>query len=287
MISPASLSRKDDLAHFAPEVLRGLDQLARAADYAQDLGNSLWEFAVEIDRLLALGMTTSDLRWLAKRGYVIHGREVTSPRDAVRRFEPPEQNLAFSPTTCFVLTAGGLGMLGRDRSLASPAVVGMPALLERNVDRSDARLIENGASDADELGTAGSIELPSRRLIDAQSQQSLEGVLPNWDRESRTFLVGEYLIKRFRVPSPNQESVLDAFQEEGWPQSIDDPLPPSGDQHPKRCLRDTIKCLNLNQASRMIRFHGDGTGQRVLWQLLSPPLATAGTAAAQPRRRAA
>jgi hypothetical protein len=94
------------------------------------------------------------------------------------------------------------------------------------------------------------------------------GETPNWDRETRTFMVGEYLVKQFRVPSPNQEAVLDAFQEEGWPRTVDDPLSPMPDQQPKRRLRDTIKCLNMNQATRAIRFRGDGTGQRVSWELL-------------------
>ena len=80
------------------------------------------------------------------------------------------------------------------------------------------------------------------------------------------------MIKRFRVPSANQEAVLEAFQEEGWPASIDDPLSPLSDYDPKRRLRDTIKCLNLNQISRMIRFRGDGTGQRVLWELAAASL---------------
>jgi hypothetical protein len=111
-----------------------------------------------------------------------------------------------------------------------------------------------------------------------QSQVSRHGVrttqsgvgnvlLPNWDRVERTLLVGETVIKRYRVPSPNQEALLNAFQEEGWPTSIDDPLTPIPDKQPKRRLRDTIKCLNLNQATPMLRFRGDGTGQRVLWEL--------------------
>jgi hypothetical protein len=100
-------------------------------------------------------------------------------------------------------------------------------------------------------------------------------------------MVGEYLIKRFRVPSPNQEAVLDAFQEEGWPRSVDDPLSPVADQLPKRRLRDTIKCLNLNQAHRAIRFRGDGTGQRVSWELLMDSAGTTDSGVVKTIRRAA
>ena len=59
------------------------------------------------------------------------------------------------------------------------------------------------------------------------------GMGPNWDRETRKFVVGDRLVKHFRVPSPNQAAVLDAFQEEGWPRSVDDPLSPLPDQEPE------------------------------------------------------
>ena len=116
------------------------------------------------------------------------------------------------------------------------------------------------------------IDLPSRTLAARQPRQTL---IPSWNRNSRTFWVGDELVKHFRVPSPNQEAVLDAFQEEDWPASIDDPLPPLMDQQPKLRLRDTIKRLNRNQATRLIRFHGDGTGQRVFWVLEPEPVSEA------------
>jgi hypothetical protein len=89
--------------------------------------------------------------------------------------------------------------------------------------------------------------------------------LPLWDVGLREFRVGGRLIKYYRVPSPNQEGILAAFQEEGWPPRIDDPLPPHGDHDPKRRLRDTIKSLNRHQTHRLIRFTGDGTGEGVRW----------------------
>ena len=62
MNRPVCQPRMTETERFAPEVRHGLEQLLQATDYAQDLDSSLWEFAVEIERLLALGMTTSDLR---------------------------------------------------------------------------------------------------------------------------------------------------------------------------------------------------------------------------------
>jgi hypothetical protein len=77
--------------------------------------------------------------------------------------------------------------------------------------------------------------------------------------------LGGKLVKRFRVPSPNQERILAAFEEEGWPPRIDDPLPPHPEQEPKRRLRDTIKSLNRHQINRLLHLTGDGTGQGVRW----------------------
>ena len=59
-----------------------------------------------------------------------------------------------------------------------------------------------------------------------------------------------------------------AFEEEGWPAKIDDPLAPQSQQDPKRRLHDTIKCLNRNQKNELLHFRGDGTGEGILWELV-------------------
>jgi hypothetical protein len=89
------------------------------------------------------------------------------------------------------------------------------------------------------------------------------------------------------VPSPNQEAILDAFQEEGWPMWIDDPLSPLPDQPPKRRLHDTIKGLNRNREMELIRFRGDGTGQRVAWEIVAEASPTIAFTESQPLTRAA
>ena len=91
---------------------------------------------------------------------------------------------------------------------------------------------------------------------------------PRWDRDRQEFRVGGQLVKAFKLPSPNQRMILMAFEEEGWPPRIDDPLPPHNHVDPKRRLHDTIKSLNRNQKSSLIRFMGDGTGQGVRWHLV-------------------
>jgi hypothetical protein len=73
-------------------------------------------------------------------------------------------------------------------------------------------------------------------------------------------------VKQYRVPSPNQEAILTAFAEEGWPSAIDDPLPPHPEQDPKHRLRKTVEGLNANQVQPLLRFRGDGSGRRILWE---------------------
>lgn len=68
--------------------------------------------------------------------------------------------------------------------------------------------------------------------------------------------------------APDQERILAVFQEESWPDRIDDPLPPVPGITPKRRLHSTIQCLNRNQKTHLLQFHGDGCGCGVRWELL-------------------
>ncbi len=101
---------------------------------------------------------------------------------------------------------------------------------------------------------------------DGDSSAASPQPVPHWDMLRRELLVDEQVVKRFRVPAPNQIAVLAAFQEEGWPPRVFDPLHPQEDQEPKQRLRETIRALNHHQRVRMLHFFGDGTGQGVLWE---------------------
>lgn len=89
--------------------------------------------------------------------------------------------------------------------------------------------------------------------------------VPCWDVYRKELRFGSVLVKQFRWAAMNQETILMAFEEEHWPERIDDPLPPKADGDAKQRLHDTIKCLNRNHKSPAIRFSGDGTGEGVIW----------------------
>ena len=214
------------------KISTALVRLARALDHASDTGRDKWDFAVEIQELLAAGLAVSDLRWLVCKGYVEHAREITHRGEDGRAFHPTG-NLTFAERTCFVLTAAGLSAVPDESPAAS-------------------------ASDR----TAGISRIDGSHGHD-------ERLIPHWDPKLHELRLNGQLVKRFKLPARNQEIILAAFEEEGWPTRIDDPLPRLREQDPKRRLQDTIKSLNRNQKNQLIRLMGDGTGLGIRWELTS------------------
>ena len=204
--------------------------LTEAYQYARELGQSLWDFAVEIDVMHRAGVTNSDFRWMAYKGMLDHGRETTMIGDANRSFRRGG-NLSFNRRSCFVITNSGLGF-----ALDQPTSVELK-------------------SPSVEISTGTSVI----------SRHSLNDEVPSWDRDRQELRWGDTVVKQFKVPAPNQELILAAFQEDGWPVRIDDPLPPHPELDPKRRLHDTINSLNRSQKLPLIRFLGDGSGQGVRW----------------------
>ena len=90
----------------------GLALLWQAYVYARDAGATLWDFALESDRLYETGLTISDLRWLVAKGIAEHGQDTSFYGDAHRSFRP-SRGLTFVPTTCFVLTPQGAEFASR------------------------------------------------------------------------------------------------------------------------------------------------------------------------------
>jgi hypothetical protein len=95
-------------------------------------------------------------------------------------------------------------------------------------------------------------------------------IVPFWDNTRRELRLGDLLVKRFRQPAKNQETILATFQEEGWPARIDDPLFGEDGQDAQERLHNTVKKLN-RQAIQLIRFLSDGKGEGVLWESGSQP----------------
>lgn len=88
-----------------------------------------------------------------------------------------------------------------------------------------------------------------------------EAPRPRWDREAgRLFYRGDS-IRSVSARGTNIRPILDAFQEEGWPARINNPLP--GGEDSKK-LRETLD--SLREGLSGIDFFADGTAAGILWQ---------------------
>ena len=216
-------------AKFRP----ALALLLEASEYAEQTSGDCWEFAVEIQQLRELGLSHNDLRWLVRKRFVEHAQEVTILGDKGREFRATG-DLTFTERTCFVLTSNGVA--AARRACDGHADHGTPC--------------------------------PFMIRVPEESDAAAEPRVPTWDAEMRVLCFDGQIVKRFKWHAMNQETVLAAFEKEGWPARIDDPLPPQPEQDSKRRLSDTIKCLNRKQQNPLIHFRGDGTGEGVIWELV-------------------
>lgn len=111
---------------------------------------------------------------------------------------------------------------------------------------------------------------------------SLQPAFVICDDHHRELRLGSAIVKQFWAPATNQELVLIAYQEQNWARCISDPIPPKTGLSPKRRLHDTIARLNKGQIQPLLRFHGDGSGQAIYWEILAAAANSAPTNRPQP-----
>jgi hypothetical protein len=204
----------------------GLAMLLEAYRFAGELQRDIWDFAVEISRMRARGLTHNDLRWLCCHGYVEQEAEVAARGQKSRAFRNVGL-LTFTRRSCFVLT-------------------------------------EYGVAFAQQL--SGEAQSAGARDVRRRADEGHVPPMPHWDRDCQRLIFRGHIIKQFKVPAPNQELILSAFQEEHWPVRIDDPLPQQPGLDPKRRLHETVTSLNRHQRNPLLRFLGDGSGTGVRWE---------------------
>ncbi len=271
---------------FNSQYSKGLRLMIQAYDYADELGRDVWDFAVEVTALKDIGFSYNFIRWLVCKGYAELAREITAPDDSTRSFQRQHQdNLVLRKRTCVVLTDSGIacarqlvvelekennlvlrrgghplrlmdGAAGRDGGNGRDRYNGHGRDNVRDRDSVNGR----DGGNANGYRTNGEQDKPARAAFDCKPT-------PTWDSDRQELRFGGRVVKEFKLYSPNQAIILAAFEEEGWPTKIDDPLPHHPDIVPKQRLHDTIKSLNRNQKCPLIRFRGDGTGQGIRWEL--------------------
>jgi hypothetical protein len=100
----------------------------------------------------------------------------------------------------------------------------------------------------------------------AAAARRLGGEVPFYDRDQRELWARGQLVKRYRQRAPDQETILLAFQELGWPRRIDDPLTRHPGKDSTERLGGVVARLNHHQKKPLIRFERDGTGEGIIWR---------------------
>jgi hypothetical protein len=205
--------------------------LVEAYKYARECQQDLWDWAVELHYLQRMGISINTLRWLLYQGFLVHRVETTRP-EAKRRSFRPVANPGLSERSCFVLTEAGVQFACH---------TGVQTEKGPGQDRGAAL---NPTADGD----------GGRKR-------------PCWDRERRELRVGSHVVKRFTQPALSQETILAALEEEGWPFSIDDPLPPRPETNPKARLHSAVNNLNRSQKPPRVQFRTCRNGEGICWDI--------------------
>ena len=230
----------------------GLALFWRAYLCAQDTGIDVWEFALRTARLYDAGMTDDDLQWMIAKGFAEHGEELFG-NDSNRTFRSKD-DYVFDHRSRLILTAGGAALAEHVFSHEAPAPQTTLAALA--VVKETAAL-------------TGSRQSNYKRVAAASG-----ALKPYWDTTRRELSLGGFIVKRYRVPARNQETILSVFEEEGWAEHIHDPLPVTHEIDAPTRLHDAINRLNRCQIHPLLRFHGDGKGTGVFWELRRPGLSS-------------
>lgn len=230
----------------------GLALLWRAYVCAQVTGGNLWDFALRSGRLYETGMTNSDLRWMVAKGFAEHGQGATAYDDN-RRGLRSTNGYFFNEHTCLILTSSG-------------------AALAEHVFRETPQWPQATLTALAAVAEEAAVQATARRSAFETRKPATALLKPCWNAIRRELSFEGLIVKRFRVPARNQETILSVFEEEGWAEHIHDPLPVTHDIDAPTRLHDAINRLNRCQINPLLRFHGDGKGTGVFWELCQPDL---------------
>jgi hypothetical protein len=228
----------------------GLALLWRAYVCAQAADTNVWELALRTGKLYEAGMTSSDLRWMVAKGFAAPRQESLGSNETPRSFHPSKGHF-FNESTCLVLTPFGAALAEHVfGKIAQWPQAKLPALVA--------------------VAAENSVFAGARQAVDEINSLATTVVKPSWNAIRRELTWSGMIVKRFRVPAQNQEKILSVFEENGWFEHIHDPLPVTYDIDAPTRLHDAINRLNRCQINPLLRFHGDGRGTGVLWELRQP-----------------
>jgi hypothetical protein len=103
------------------------------------------------------------------------------------------------------------------------------------------------------------------RTAPGPAAQPAEPPRPRWVKKDRQLWYGDVLCLQYKRPARYQHLILDAFEEEGWPDRIDNPLPGGKAADTIGDLQDGLRKL---QSPIVIERDGRGTG--FVWRPRAP-----------------
>ena len=143
------------------------------------------------------------------------------------------------------------------------------ALAERGIDAdAQARLAEAGCLKRIAV-TTGEAPGVYVRVHAGRLSRTSDGDVPSWDAEARELTFRGEVVRRFANPAKSQAALLAAFEEAGWPKGVPNPFEDGDEGSAKERLHYTIVRLNRGLEGGLC-FHGDGSGERVLWDAGAP-----------------
>jgi len=90
-------------------------------------------------------------------------------------------------------------------------------------------------------------------------------MVPDWNPDTGVLTwQGQY--KHYREDALAPRAILGAFQQAGWCESIENPLPEDPQIPRVQLLETTVSNLNRSLKGWGIRFHAEGKGSRVRWE---------------------
>ena len=96
-----------------------------------------------------------------------------------------------------------------------------------------------------------------------EAAQANSACRPRWDGRRGNLWFGHHLCKHFPQPEQDECLVLAAFEKEGWPGRIHDPLPSKPDADARQRLAD--KARRLNEQNPFLRFELDAASLAMVW----------------------
>ena len=101
----------------------------------------------------------------------------------------------------------------------------------------------------------------------ALGSRSVNGsAVPHWDSATGELCWRGRVVKTFGQPAQAQRDLIAAFQANGWPRCLPNPLSCGAARSKKHRLQNTVKNLNRSLHKKTICFEMDGTGQGVRWR---------------------